>query len=87
MASTSTSIPPSNHVNDDESIEKARLLATRALQQPLSLLATKEYFRTEAQSIAEIAENANPEDPRMLGVEVEAHKVRAVHRTDSVTIS
>jgi hypothetical protein len=73
-------IPASNHITDDEKLEKARLLTARALQQPLTLLATKEYFRAEAHSIAEIAENANPEDPRMLGVEVEAHKVRPVRR-------
>ena len=80
MASTSTVIPASNHITDDEKLEKARLLSARALQQPLTLLATKEYFRAEAHSIAGIAENANPEDPRMLEVEVEAHKVQPDRR-------
>jgi hypothetical protein len=61
----------------DEYLEKARTSATRALQAPLSLLTTKDEFRAEAGQIAAIVENANPEDPRMLSVEVEAHKVRS----------
>ncbi|CAG8679735.1 4584_t:CDS:2, partial [Acaulospora colombiana] len=59
---------------NDEYLENARASATRALQAPLSLLTTKDEFRAEAGQIAAIVENANPEDPRMLAVEVEAHK-------------
>lgn len=56
-------------------LEQSRVKATRALQLPLSLLSTKDEFRAELGQIAAIVENANPEDPRMLAVEVEAHKV------------
>jgi len=73
MAATSTMTSTSRM--DDEGLERARLMASRALQLPLTLLATKDEFRTEAGQISAIVENANPEDPRMLGPEVEAHKV------------
>lgn len=74
MASRSTTIMTSNAEMNDDQLEKTRLMAVEARQLPLSLLATKEEFREEAGNIASIVENANPEDPRMLGVEVEAHK-------------
>ncbi|PVF92787.1 hypothetical protein CPB86DRAFT_160897 [Serendipita vermifera] len=75
MASTASmaNLAAHNDIND-EYLEKARGSATRALQAPLSLLTTKDEFRAEAGQIAAIVENANPEDPRMLAVEVEAHK-------------
>lgn len=60
---------------DDSALEQARITASRALQLPLSLLSTKDEFRAELGQIAAIVENANPEDPRMLAIEVEAHKV------------
>ncbi|CCA67318.1 hypothetical protein PIIN_01149 [Serendipita indica DSM 11827] len=59
---------------EDSSVERMRALATRALQTPFSLSHTKEEFREEAGQISNIVENANPEDPRMLAIEVEAHK-------------
>ena len=60
---------------DDDALEQARITATSALQLPLSLVSTKDEFRAELGQIAAIVENANPEDPRMLAIEVEAHKV------------
>jgi len=60
---------------EDDQLENTRLIAARAQQLPLSLLAAKEEFRREAVNIAAIVENANPEDPRLLGMEADAHKV------------
>ncbi|KAG8815621.1 hypothetical protein FRC17_000642, partial [Serendipita sp. 399] len=59
---------------EDEEIERIHATATRAMQTPFSLLRTRDEFRVEADQIANIVENANPEDPRLLAVEVEAHK-------------
>ncbi|KAG8847730.1 hypothetical protein FRB91_011484 [Serendipita sp. 411] len=59
---------------EDEDIERIRVTATTAMQAPFSLLRTRDEFRVEADQIANIVENANPDDPRLLAVEVEAHK-------------
>lgn len=59
----------------DERLERTRTDATRVLQLPLSVLAMREKFRENASQIASIVENSNPEDPRLLADELDAHKV------------
>lgn len=71
-ASTSTATQPINDIDFQETqrvVDQARQLA-------LHVTAFKGAFPDATQDIARITENANPEDPDLLKIEVAAIKVR-----------
>ena len=70
--STSTSTQPTKEID----LQESQRVINEARQLPLHGLAFKTAFTEATQDIARIAENANPEDPNLLNVEVAAIKVR-----------
>ena len=74
---TSTRQPTNQNRID---LEGSQTVINKARQLPLHVVAFKDAFTEATQDIARIAENANPEDPDLLNVEIAAIKVRRVHR-------
>ena len=72
--STSTSTQPTKEID----LQESQRVINEARQLPLHGLAFKTAFAEATQDIARIAENANPEDPNLLSVEVAAIKVRPI---------
>lgn len=70
--STSTSTRPTKEID----LQESQIVINKAHQLPLHVLAFKDAFAEATQDIARIAENANPEDPELLNVEIAAIKVR-----------
>ena len=72
--STSTSTPtrPTKEID----LHESQIVINKAHQLPLHVLAFRDSFTAATQDIARIAENANPEDPGLLNVEITAIKVR-----------
>ena len=75
--STSTRQPTNENRID---LEGSQTVINKARQLPLHVVAFKDAFTEATQDIARIAENANPEDPDLLNVEIAAIKVRRVHQ-------
>lgn len=70
--STSTLTGPTEEIDPQE----VQRFINKARQLPLRVLALRDTFPDATQNIAQIAENANPEDPELLDVEIAAIKVR-----------
>ena len=58
-------------------LHETQAVINKARQLPLHVAALKDAFPEATQDIARVAENANPEDPDLLKVEVAAMKVRS----------
>ena len=71
-ASTSTATQPINDID----FQETQRVVDQARQLPLQVAAFKSAFPDATQDIARITENANPEDPDLLKIEVAAIKVR-----------
>ena len=71
---TSTSTPA--QLTKEIDLRESQAVINKARQLALHVAALKDAFPEATQDIARIAENANPEDPYLLKVEVEAIKVR-----------
>ena len=69
--STSTLTRPTNEID----LQETQTIINKARQLPLHVAAFKDAFPEATQNIAQIAENANPEDPHLLKIEVGAIKV------------
>lgn len=72
----STSISTSTRPTTEIDLQESQRVINKAHQLPLQVLAFKDAFTEATQNIARIAENANPEDPNLLNVEIAAIKVR-----------
>ena len=72
----STSISTSTRPTTEIDLQESQRVINKAHQLPLQVLAFKDGFTEATQNIARIAENANPEDPNLLNVEIAAIKVR-----------
>jgi len=72
----STSTSTSTQLTQEIDLQGSQTTINKARQLPLHVVAFKDAFTEATQDIARIAENANPEDPDLLNVEVGAVKVR-----------
>jgi len=65
----------------DIDLQETQKVINKARQLPLHVATLKDAFPEATQNIAQIAENANPEDPNLLNIEIAAIKVRPSGRS------